>query len=210
MTRHSFLAAAVGLSLAAAPALAADFADPSWPCVQRKVETLSPGLMWPEPLPDAKPEGTTGAAVKELAELLSLRRVDLETARTELAAFTRSEGDAMPLMAAVFSGVFDRLSHRRTRILKGIGKFSHGQIELSEKIDAARAEMDAQMALEAPDYDRVDALEEQIDWDQRIFTDRQHTIRYLCETPQLLEQRLYAIAQMLHEAGKAEGAPDGD
>ncbi|WP_343504159.1 hypothetical protein [Alloyangia pacifica] len=209
MTRHAFLAAATGLALTATAAVAADFSDPTWPCVQRKVETLSPGLMWPEPLPDAKLEGASGAAARELAELLALRRVDLETARTELAAFTEAEGDAMPLMAAVFSGVFDRLSHRRTRILKGIGKFSLGQIELSEKIDAARAEMDAQMALEAPDYDRVDALEAQIDWDQRIFTDRQHTIRYLCETPQLLEQRLYAIAQLLHEAGKAEDPADG-
>lgn len=209
MTRHAFLAAATGLALTATAAVAADFSDPSWPCVQRKVETLSPGLMWPEPLPDAKLEGASGAAARELAELLALRRVDLEAARAELAAFTEAEGDAMPLMAAVFSGVFDRLSHRRTRILKGIGKFSLGQIELSEKIDAARAEMDAQMALDAPDYDRVDALEAQIDWDQRIFTDRQHTIRYLCETPQLLEQRLYAIAQLLHEAGKAEDPADG-
>ncbi|WP_226628756.1 hypothetical protein [Alloyangia pacifica] len=209
MTKHAFLAAAAALALAAAPALAADFSDPTWPCVQRKVETLSPGLMWPEPLPDAAQTGETGTAAEQLAELLSLRRVDLETARAEVAAFTEAEGDAMPLLAAVFSGVFDRLSHRRTRIIDGIGKFSLGQIELSEKIDAARAEMDAQMALDAPDYDRVDALEEQIDWDQRIFTDRQNSIRYLCETPQLLEQRLYAIAQMLHAAGKAETPADG-
>ncbi|WP_353476479.1 hypothetical protein [Salipiger sp. H15] len=94
-------------------------------------------------------------------------------------------------------------------IIKGIGKFSLGQVDLAAKIDAARAEMDSQMAKEAPDYDRVDALEEQIDWDQRIFTDRQQTIRYLCETPQLLEQRLYAIAQLLQEAGSAEGGDDG-
>ena len=135
--------------------------------------------------------------------------IDLETGRAELATFAEAQGDDLQLMGAVFSGVFDRLSARRSRIIAGIGKFSLGQIELSEKIDAARAEMDAQMALEAPDYDRVAALEAQIDWDQRIFTDRQHTIRYLCETPQLLEQRLYAIAQLLHEAGKAEDPADG-
>ena len=51
--------------------------------------------------------------------------------------------------------------------------------------------------------DRVDALEEQVDWDQRIFTDRQKTITYLCETPTLLEKRLYAISQMLQEAGQS-------
>lgn len=59
------------------------------------------------------------------------------------------------------------------------------------------------MAQAEPDYDRVDALEEQVDWDQRIFTDRQKTITYLCETPTLLEKRLYAISQMLQEAGQS-------
>ena len=85
----------------------------------------------------------------------------------------------------------------------GIGEFSLGQIALSEKIDSARAEMDSQMAQAEPDFDRVDALEEQVDWDQRIFTDRQKTITYLCETPTLLEKRLYAISQMLQEAGQS-------
>ncbi len=209
MTRNAFLATAAVLSLAAIPGLAADFSDPTWPCVQRKVEVLSPGLMWPAPLQEKAPDGAQGKAVKELAELLSLRRVDLETGRAELATFAEAQGDDLQLMGAVFSGVFDRLSARRSRIIAGIGKFSLGQIELSEKIDAARAEMEAQMASDAPDYDRVDALEEQIDWDQRIFTDRQQSIRYLCETPQLLEQRLYAIAQMLQEVGEVGTAPDG-
>ncbi len=56
------------------------------------------------------------------------------------------------------------------------------------------------MAEEDPDYDRVDALEEQLDWDQRIYNDRQRSITYLCETPTLLERRLFVIAQMLQQA----------
>ncbi|WP_412094033.1 hypothetical protein [Alloyangia pacifica] len=199
------LALATALTLAGPAAQAADFSDPTWPCVQRKVERLSAGLMWPQPLPETGPEGAAGAAADELAELLALRRVDLEAARAEVAAFAETEGRDMALMGAVFGEVFGRLAARRTRILDGIGKFSLSQIALSEKIDAARAEMEAQMAKADPDFDRVDALEEQIDWDQRIFTDRQHTITYLCETPQLLEKRLYAIAQILAEAGREGG-----
>ena len=86
-----------------------------------------------------------------------------------------------------------------------VGHSNEPQIALSEKIDAGRAEMDAQMAKDDPDFDRVDALEEQVDWDQRIFSDRQQTITYLCETPTLLEKRLYAISQMLQEAGQGGG-----
>ena len=90
-----------------------------------------------------------------------------------------------------------QLSKRRARIINGIGDFSLGQIALSKKIDTSRAEMDVIIAKDAPDYDRVDALEEQIDWDQVIYTDRQRNIQYLCETPVLLERRLFSLAQML-------------
>ena len=182
---------------------AADFSDPTWPCIQRKVERLSVGLMWPAPLPEEVLDPATKAAVDELAETLALRRVDLEEARGAVATFAEAQGHDMTLMGAVFEGVFDRLSGRPTRIIDGIGEFSLGQIALSEKIDSARAEMDSQMAQPEPDFDRVDALEKQVDWDQRIFTDRQKTITYLCETPTLLEKRLYAISQMLQEAGQS-------
>ena len=94
---------------------------------------------------------------------------------------------------------------RRGRIINGIGAFSLGQIELSKRVDATRAQMDALMAQDAPDYDKVDALEEQLDWDERIFIDRQQSITYLCETPVLLEKRLFAISQLLQEASKAGG-----
>ena len=42
-----------------------------------------------------------------------------------------------------------------------------------------------------------------VDWDQVIFSDRQQSIVYLCETPQLIEKRLFAIARMLQDG--AEG-----
>jgi len=97
----------------------------------------------------------------------------------------------------VFARVFGTLSKRRTRIINGIGEFSLSQIGLSEQIDTTRVEMDRLMSAENPDYDKVDALEEKLDWDQLIYTDRQRNLTYLCETPVLLERRLFGIAQML-------------
>ena len=38
-----------------------------------------------------------------------------------------------------------------------------------------------------------------MDWDERIHTDRQRSLTYVCETPVLLEKRLYAIAQLLQQ-----------
>jgi hypothetical protein len=205
MLNVKWLAVGATLLAAAGPLAAADFSDPTWPCVQRKVERLSVGLMWPEPLTGAAMSAETRAAVNELAATLALRRVDMEAAEAAVEAFAQAQGRNMDLMGEVFTRVFDTLSARRTRIMDGIGKFSLGQIAMSERIDAARTEMEALLAQQAPDFDRIDRLEEQIDWDQRIFTDRQKTITYLCETPTLLEKRLFAIAQILHEAGQPDG-----
>ncbi|WP_425102321.1 hypothetical protein [Tropicibacter sp. S64] len=180
------------------PLAAADFADPTWPCVQRKVERLSIGLMWPTPVdPAFKPSKTVAGEITELAESLALRRLELADLEPQVAAFADAHGGDPAILGAVFQQVFDTLANRRTQVMDGIGRFSLGQISLSEKIDAARVQFDAEMAKAEPDLDLVDKLEETIDWDQVIYTDRQQSITYLCETPVLLEKRLFAVAQML-------------
>ncbi|MFY0632761.1 MAG: hypothetical protein JXQ91_03050 [Vannielia sp.] len=183
--------------LCAMPASAADFSDPTWPCIQRKVEALSPGLMWPVAIenPDLTPD--VEAEVQDLVGYLTLRRLPLEEVQPRLDDFTAAHGTDPALIGHVFERAFTRLNSLRGRIIKGIGEYSLGQIDLAARIDAARSEMSAEMAKEAPDYDHVDKLEEQIDWDERIYTDRRTSLTYVCETPVLLEKRLFAIAQML-------------
>lgn len=202
---HVFRTIALAASLAAPglPTWAADYSDPTWPCVQRKVETLSLGLMWPNPVDtDALAENEALAKdAAELASYLALRRVDLEEARPRVEEFAETYADTPEALGLVFADTFETLSKRRARIITGIGEFSLSQIERADRIDETRAEMNEIMARDEPDYDRVDALEEQLDWDQMIYSDRQQNITYLCETPTLLERRLYSIAQMLQQVG---------
>lgn len=194
------LSMALALSVATNQALAADFSDPTWPCIQRKVERLSLGLMWPEPAEAIILSDTQKPAIKELAAALSLQRVDMEYAGQMVADFAQAHGTERDLMQAVFSEVFDTISKRRSRIINGIGNVSTGQIALAERIDATRSEMDRLMDADAPDYDAVDALEEQLDWDDRIYRERQQSVTYLCESPVLLEKRLFALANLLQSA----------
>ena len=183
--------------LLAAPANAAEYDDPSWPCIQRKVEALSPGLMWPHPLTPMTPSANISPLVDDLVGRLVLRRVDLDAARALVEDFATRTGADTALMGHVFDRVFTRMARDRRQIIAGIGDYSRQQIGLAERIDTARAEMDSAMASDTPDFDRVDRLEEQIDWDERIYTDRAKALTYVCETPVLLEKRLYAIAQIL-------------
>lgn len=182
----------LALLLFCAPAMARDFSDPSWPCIQRKVERLSYGVVWPEVI-EQSPLTDAG---RDLAQRLALRRVTLEDAQAAVDAFAAS--DPTPeAFAQVFLAAFTRMDRDRTRLVKGIERYSLSQVALSEKIAGTRAEMDALMATKNPDFDRVDALEETLDWDSRIFKDRQSVLTYVCESPVLLEKRIYAVGQML-------------
>ena len=87
---------------------------------------------------------------------------------------SRYNGDP-DILGQVFQRVFDTLSKRRKRIIAGIGEFSLNQIDMAEKIDLARVEMEQALSSDSPDYDRIDALEEQLDWDQLIYSDRQRS-----------------------------------
>lgn len=188
----------------AGPGLAADFSDPTWPCIQRKVEDLSLGLMWPHQIAESELSENT-ADIEEIAGLLALRRIELEDLQPQVAQFAARYNGDPDILGLVFQRVFDTLSKRRKRIITGIGEFSLNQIEMAEKIDLARVEMEQALAAEPPDFDRVDALEEQLDWDQLIYTDRQRSITYLCETPQIIERRLFAISQMLQQLTTDQG-----
>ncbi|MCP1200643.1 hypothetical protein [Notoacmeibacter sp. MSK16QG-6] len=182
------------LMLLSTPAMANDFSDPDWPCIQRKAANLSAGIMWPHPVED----GELDQDARDLVAILSLRRVDLEEAEKRVEAFVqaRPETDAR-LLGRIFIGVFDNLSGLRNRLIDGIANYAQSQASLSVKIDEARGEMETQLSAEQPDYDRMDRLEETIDWNERIYKDRQRSLTYVCETPVLLEKRLYAVAQIL-------------
>ena len=142
------------------------------------------------------------AAADELADTLALRRIDLETAQGLVDDFAAAQEADDRLMGYVFSEVFKTLNTRRSALIEGIGDFSLSQIARSERIDEARIKMDELMAADEPDFDEVDRLEEQLDWEERIYSDLQRSLTYVCETPVLLEQRLYSLAQMLNGAAR--------
>ena len=72
------LALAACLAAPALPGGAADFSDPTWPCIQRKVGALSAGLMWPAPPEEVTLDEAEEAAVRELVGRLTLRRLPVE------------------------------------------------------------------------------------------------------------------------------------
>jgi hypothetical protein len=187
------------LSLAvAAPALAPSFAagppEPDWPCIQRRQPQLSLAQVWGGPVPD---EATLALAetpeIQSVAGVIALRRTPIADAEARIAAFAATH-DAQGLVA-LFVASFDHINAARSRVMAGITRYAHKQEALDAQIEEMRHEFAALEAAEEKDFDRMDALERDLDWSTRIFQDRQQSLTYVCETPVVLEQRAFALGR---------------
>lgn len=190
--RYLILLAMLGIG----PAHAAEGTDPTWPCIQRKQPHLSLGQMWAGPVPDqAIRDLSRQPRIAELAARLEQRRLPIEQAEQDIAAFA-DDADA-PDLTALMVAVFDRIEPDRSALIDGIARYGQQQVRLSRTIQDRRDRMAQMQQADEPDFDAIDAEEKALDWDQRIFTERQQSLTYVCETPVILEQRAFALARAI-------------
>lgn len=176
--------------LAAVPARAAT-PTPDWPCVQPRQSHLSLGQVWTGPPP---PEGAAETPeIAALADRVVQRRMPIEEATAAIGAF--AQGKDAETLALLMQAIFHRIDMQRTAILGGISRYGHRQVALAARVEARRARMAELEAADPPDFDAIDAEEEALDWDMRVFSDRQQSLTYVCETPVILEQRLFALGR---------------
>ncbi len=203
MFRKIAVVVSLGVALPVGAAQAASFNDPTWPCVQRKVSHLSIGQMWTGEI--LEPDALAAADVQTqiLASALAVRRTSLEEAETLIADFARASGEQKAQrLSLLFALVFDQIDADRSQLVSGIGRYAGKQAELAERIDGQNeklAALDAQEDKSNDDYDRLEEIADQIEWDTRIFEERQQSLTYVCETPVLLEKRAFALARMMME-----------
>ena len=168
-------------------------ADPDWPCVQRKQPHLSLGQMWTGPAPDdAVRELARTPEIAALADRLEQRRLPLPQAEAEIADYAKSADNQH--LTALMLAIFDRVEPHRAALMDGIARYGRKQVDLAARIEGHRHEMARLEAIDSPDFD---AQEEQLDWDMRIFQDRQQALTYVCETPVILEQRVFALGRAI-------------
>ena len=105
------------------------------------------------------------------------------------------ESDAERIGVAIGAGIGDGIAGNA--LIAGIARYGRSQVDLSERIEERRARMAEMEAAEAPDFDAIDAEEKALDWDQRIFTERQQSLTYVCETPVILEQRIFTLGRAI-------------
>ena len=110
--------------------------------------------------------------------------------------------DRARLLTALFAGTFQRINTERTHIMAGIKRYARKQAALAELIknrSVQRAELSRKPVPTDEDRRKLAELQEQITWDTRIYDERDHSLRYVCEVPVLLEQRLFQIGRHISQ-----------
>src|SRR3954454_8247376 len=185
----------------AGPALAADPRYPDWPCAQAKVPEISLAAVWDGPaLDDAAAKWQDDTRVSALVPRLAARRTPLDEAEKAIAEFlSTSAPNKSEAGKLLFAGLFDTLNAQRSSVMNGLERVTRKQREAAEKIRDDTLALQALQDAAAPDQAKVDELGNQLVWETRIFEDRRRVIKFVCEAPTAIDQRLFALGRVIQQ-----------
>jgi hypothetical protein len=192
------------LTAVAAPfdrSFAADPRYPDWPCAQAKVPEISLAAVWNGPaLDDAATKWKDDAKISALAPRLAARRTPLDEAEKMIAGLlSDSTTQRKETGKLLFAGLFDTLNAQRSSVLGGLERVTRKQREAAERIRTDTLALQALQDASSPDQAKVDELGNQLVWETRIFEDRQRVIKFVCEVPIAIDQRLFALGRAIQQ-----------
>ncbi|MET3843498.1 hypothetical protein ABIE49_005576 [Bradyrhizobium sp. OAE829] len=181
--------------------LAADPRYPDWPCTQAKVPEISLTAVWAgPPLDDIKDKWRDDAKVSPLVSRLAARRTSLDEAQKLITEFLGSPAtDKATTGKLLFAGLFDSLNAQRASVMNGLERITRKQREAADKIRSDVSALHALQGASPPDQPKIDELSNQMVWQTRIFEDRQRVVKFVCEVPTAIDQRLFALGRMIQQ-----------
>ena len=183
------------LTMLPGTAWAASSEDPDWPCIQRLVPRITAAQVWagPEPNPEA---GQGDLEVSRLASQMAARRTPLGDTEKLVEDFAEAQPKEAvnEKLTALFGRTLQIINRDRASIIAGIKRFSQRQRALTERIRETRAQLQQVSGGDTDDSELMELL----NWDLRIFDERERSLTYLCEQPVLLEQRAFALGRTIY------------
>jgi len=181
--------------------LAADPRYPDWPCMQAKVPDISVAAVWAgPPLDDVQDKWKDDATVSELVTRLAARRTPLEEAQKAIADFLQGTAtDKTTKGKLLFAGLFDTLNAQRASVMSGLERVTRKQRDAVDKIRSDTVALQELQSASAPDQQKVDELGNQLTWETRIFEDRRRVVKFVCEVPTAIDQRLFALGREIQQ-----------
>ena len=173
-----------------------------WPCVQRRVETLTVAQIWDGPSIEGVKGWFREPGIPDLIEVLASRRVPLAEAEAAIKAFAEAQPQDKrdEKLTLLFAGLFDKVNSQRRTVMSGIVKYQKSQIARAKELERQSTELgklERTQKLGQEDTPELAQVREKFTWTQRIFQERQSSIPLACELPVLIEERLYALTRAI-------------
>ena len=181
--------------------VAADPRFPDWPCAQAKVPEISLAAVWAgPPLDDVQDKWKDDAKVAALVTKLAARRTELDDAQKALAEFLSGAAtDKTATGKLLFAGLFDTLNAQRASVMGGLERVTRKQREAADRIRADTIALQELQSAASPDQAKIDELGNQLTWETRIFEDRRRVVKFVCEVPTAIDQRLFALGRAIQQ-----------
>jgi len=180
--------------------LAADPRYPDWPCAQAKVPEISLPAVWAgPPLDDIQNKWKDDAKVSTLVTKTAARRMPLDEAEKEIKEFLASTNDKAMAGRLLFAGLFDTLNAERSTVMNGLERVMRKQRGEADRIRTHTIALQALQSGASPDQQKVDDLSNQLLWETRIFEDRRKVVKFVCEVPTMIDQRLFALGRVIQQ-----------
>ena len=181
--------------------LAADARYPDWPCAQAKVPEVSLAAVWNGPPLD---EGTSkwkdNPEVSALIPRLAARRTPLDQAEKAIVDFlSKSAAEKKEKGKLLFAGLFETLNAERTTVMNGLERITRKQREAADKVRNDTLALQGLQDAPTKDQAKIDELGNQLVWETRIFEDRRRVIKFVCEVPTAIDQRLFAFGRAIQQ-----------
>ncbi|MGJ4930130.1 hypothetical protein ACQR1I_07980 [Bradyrhizobium sp. HKCCYLS2038] len=199
--RLTSIVLAVALVASAGAARAADPRYPDWPCPQAKVPEISIAAVWSGPaVDDVGASWKTDAKLAELVARLAARRIPLEQAQKDVADFLTGTAEEKTRKGKLlFAGLFDTLNAQRTSVMNGLERVMRKQREAVDKVRADTIALQEMHSSANPDQAKIEEMTNQVNWETRIFEDRRRVMKFVCEVPTAIDQRLFALAREIQQ-----------
>jgi hypothetical protein len=180
------------------PGTAADPRYRDWPCVQAKVPEISLAAVWAgPPLDQVAQKWKDDAKIAALVPRLAARRTPLDEAEKMITEFLTGSAEKGEAGKLLFAGLFDTMNAQRSSVMSGLERVTRKQRDAADKIRADTLALQALQDASTPDRPKIEELGNQLVWETRIFEDRRRVIKFVCEVPTAVDQRLFALGRVI-------------
>ena len=178
----------------------ADPRYPDWPCAQAKVPDISLAAVWAgPPLDDVTGKWKDNPNAASLVAKLAARRTPLEDANKAITDYLGSAADKTGSGKLLFAGLFESLNAQRSQVMNGLERITRKQRDAADKIRTDTLALQALQGDAKNDRAKIDELGNQLTWQTRIFEDRRRVIKFVCEVPTAIDQRLFALGRTIQQ-----------